>query len=254
MNKTNLRAVVEARQAVLFDLFHTLTSLGNTGTARPRTADILGVPPDLWFKQMVDTADDRYVGKIKDPVEITRRLAWAIDPAVPEQRIREATAYRLDRFKGALAGVPEVTERTLVALKTMGKKIGLISNADVVEASGWDESPIASLFDSVVFSCNVGYAKPQREIFDLALREMELDPDECLFVGDGGSHELEGARGAGLTTVMITGHIRKLVPGADRGTAASRRLRDRDPGRADRAPLAQLAPLTRAATLATLRG
>lgn len=212
MNKRSLRTVVEARQGVLFDLFHTLTSLGNTGAARPRTADILGVPPDLWFKQMVDTADDRYVGKVKDPVEITRRLAWAINPSIPEERIREATAYRLDRFKGALLGVPEVTERTLVALKAMGKKLGLISNADVVEASGWDDSPIASLFDSVVFSCNVGYAKPQREIYDLSLREIGADPGECLFVGDGGSHELEGARGAGLTTIMITGHIRKLFP------------------------------------------
>lgn len=212
MNEMSLRSVVNARRAVIFDLFHTLTSLGYTGKDRPRTADILGVPGDLWYKQLADTAADRFTGKIRDPVEITRRLAWAIDPAIPEARIREATAYRLERFRGAVVAIPEVTERTLVALRAMGKKIGLISNADVAETAGWNESPIATLFDSVVFSCNVGYAKPQREIFELSLRELGLVSGACVFVGDGGSHELEGARDAGLMTIMITGHIRKIFP------------------------------------------
>ena len=37
-------------------------------------------------------------------------------------------------------------------------------------------------------------------------------PDECLFVGDGGSNELEGAHACGITTVMITGIVKKLWP------------------------------------------
>lgn len=212
MRPNRLRDIVKAKKALIFDLFHTLTSLESTGTARPRTADILGVPWDRWYQQLADTADDRFVGKIRDPLEITRRLAHAIDPTVGEDRIREATAYRIDRFKGALVNIPAVTEQTLVALRVMGKKIGLVSNADVVETAGWSDSPIATLFDSVIFSCEVGHVKPQREIYDLALAQLGLGAEACLFVGDGGSRELEGARNAGLATVMVTGHIKRIYP------------------------------------------
>lgn len=212
MSPSSLREVVRERKGLIFDLFHTLTSLESTGAARPRTADILGVPWDRWYQQLADTADDRYAGRLTDPVEITRRLARAIDPGVSEVRIREATAYRIERFKGALVNIPPVTEQTLIALRVMGKRLCLVSNADVVETAGWSESPIAAFFDGVIFSCEVGYVKPQPEIYDLALSQLGLGPDACLFVGDGGSRELEGARSAGLTTVMITGHIRKIYP------------------------------------------
>lgn len=207
-----LGRLVEASTAVIFDLFHTLTSLEAIGKNRPRTADILGVPPERWYQAIVDTADDRYSGKLRDPLEITRSLAHAIDPTVPDGRIREATAYRIDRFKGALTNISAVTEHTLVTLRLMGKRIGLVSNADVVEAAGWEDSPIAPLFDSVIFSCEVGLVKPQQEIYELALRRIGAGAKDCLFVGDGGSHELEGARRAGLATVMITGHISRLFP------------------------------------------
>lgn len=207
-----LADVVRVRKGLIFDLFHTLTSLESTGTARPRTADILGVPRARWYEQLADTADDRFAGRLRDPLEITRRLARAIDPGVSEERIREATAYRIERFKGALVNIPAVTEQTLIALRVMGKELGLVSNADVVEAAGWSESPISAFFDSVIFSCEVGYVKPQREIYDLALSQMGFGPEECLFVGDGGSRELEGARNAGIATVMITGHIKRIYP------------------------------------------
>jgi putative hydrolase of the HAD superfamily len=212
MDNPEVARLVAGRKAVIFDLFYTLTALDSAGPARPKTPEILGVPRDLWTQQLVDTADDRFAGKFRDPLEITRKLAHAIDPTISEGRIREATAYRLERFRGALANVPEASERALKELRGRGKKIGLISNADVVEMAGWSESPLAHLFDSTIFSCEVGCFKPQREIYELSLRELELAPGQCLFVGDGGSHELLGARMTGLTTVMITGHIVRVIP------------------------------------------
>jgi putative hydrolase of the HAD superfamily len=204
--------LVAGRKAVIFDLFFTLTALDSAGPARPKTFEILGVPRDLWTEQLVKTADDRFAGKYRDPLEITRRLAHAIDPSIPEDRLRKATDYRLERFKGALTCVPGVSLATLSELSRRGKKTGLVSNADVVEMAGWSESPLAGLFDSTVFSCEVGLVKPQREIYELSLCQLGLGAAECLFVGDGGSHELEGAREVGLTTVMITGHIRQVIP------------------------------------------
>jgi putative hydrolase of the HAD superfamily len=212
VENSDLGSLVAARKAVIFDLFYTLTVLDSAGPARPKTPEILGVPADLWTQQLIATARDRFAGKFRDPVEITRRLAHAIDPAIPEARIREATAYRLERFRRALINIPEVSGRTIKTLRGRGKKIGLISNADVGEMAGWAESPIAGLFDSVVFSCDAGCVKPDREIYGLSLRELAVAPDESLFVGDGGSEELRGAREAGLASVMITGHISQMIP------------------------------------------
>jgi putative hydrolase of the HAD superfamily len=212
VGSNDLAGTVAARKAVIFDLFYTLTVLDSAGPARPKTPEILGVPRDLWTQQLISTANDRFAGKFRDPVEITRRLAHAIDPTISEAKIREATVYRLERFRLALVNIPEVSGRAIKHLRSRGKKIGLISNADVVEMAGWGESPIAGLFDSAVFSCEAGCVKPERRIYDLSMRELGAGPGECLFVGDGGSEELRGAREAGLVTVMITGHISQMIP------------------------------------------
>lgn len=212
MGSNDLAGIVAAKKAVIFDLFYTLTALDSASPARPKTPDILGVPSELWTQQLIATATDRFAGKFQDPLDITRRLAHAIDPGVPEAKIREATAYRLERFRRALVNIPEASLGTLKALRARGKARGLISNADVAEKAGWADSPLAGLFDSVVFSCDVGCVKPEREIYERSMRDLGRAPGECLFVGDGGSQELRGAREAGLSTVMITGHISGVIP------------------------------------------
>ena len=64
--------------------------------------------------------------------------------------------------------------------------------------------PLASFFDNPVFSYRVGHVKPDREIYNLACRELDVDPDcaafvgDCGGVGDGGGNELSGADEAGL--------------------------------------------------------
>jgi putative hydrolase of the HAD superfamily len=44
------------------------------------------------------------------------------------------------------------------------------------------------------------------------MQQLGVEARQCLFVGDGGSRELEGARNLGITTVMITGIIREIWP------------------------------------------
>ena len=97
-------------------------------------------------------------------------------------------------------------------LKGSQKKIGLLSNADVTEIVAWPQSPICNLFDSVIFSCEVGYVKPERAIYEIALKSLGVQPEDAMFVGDGGARELEGAKAIGMTTVMIAGIIREIWP------------------------------------------
>ncbi len=97
-------------------------------------------------------------------------------------------------------------------MKARGKKIGLVSNASVMEISAWNRSPLAPLFDSTLFSCFVGCVKPDRRIYEICMDELGVTPEQCVFVGDGASNELEGARDLGITAIMIAGLIRDVWP------------------------------------------
>ncbi len=176
------------------------------------TSDILGVSKEDWNRQLLECSRDRLVGKITDPHQIIRRMAHAINPTISEDLIVRATENRINRFAGALINIPTTTVEVLTALRRSGKKLALISNADVMEAQAWEQSPIADLFHATLFSCHVGSAKPEPEIYNLCLRQLDVCPDECMFVGDGGSRELEAARACGITTVMVTGIIKELWP------------------------------------------
>lgn len=213
MTENTLRETIAEAKAVLFDLFHTLTALETTwGDGRPFTYQALGVSKQAWDEQLHKNSHDRLIGKQTDAVAIVAGMARAIDPTISEEVIRAATANRIARFSDALIHMPLGTGQVIAALKSSGKRIGLISNADVMEVAAWSQCPFAALFDSAIFSCAVGCAKPEPEIYRISLRELGIKAGEAVFVGDGGGGELRGARAVGLTTVMITGIIRELWP------------------------------------------
>ena len=72
-------------------------------------------------------------------------------------------------------------------------------------------------FDTAVFSCHVGYMKPDPEIFQICLERLGLSGPECLYVGDGGNQELIASAAAGMTPVLTSQFIRdsrpELIPG-----------------------------------------
>jgi YjjG family noncanonical pyrimidine nucleotidase len=53
-------------------------------------------------------------------------------------------------------------------------------------------------FRSIIISDEVGFRKPQREIFELALLELDAKPHEVLFVGDSIEADYQGALRAGV--------------------------------------------------------
>ena len=204
--------LVAVKDAVIFDLFHTLTSVVSTMSGGQWTADVLGVSREAWSEQLLEKSRERLTGEETDPGRIIRKMAHAIDPTIREETIDAAARGRIDMFARALINIPEETQQVLKRIKSQNKKIGLISNADVLEVAEWDRSPIAPLFDAVVFSCAVGCVKPEREIYEICMNRLGVTPGQCVFVGDGGSKELEGARKLGITTIMITGVIKKIWP------------------------------------------
>jgi putative hydrolase of the HAD superfamily len=77
-------------------------------------------------------------------------------------------------------------------------QIGLLSNATspffhtVMALSG-----TINLFDQVVVSSEVGYAKPEPEIYETILSRMEIAPSEALMIDDGQAN-IDGAQKVGM--------------------------------------------------------
>ena len=86
----------------------------------------------------------------------------------------------------------------LSALKQQGLKLCLCSNCSADEVEGLLSSSLHPLFDAVILSYQVGLAKPDRQIYLHCAETLSVLPEECLFVGDGGSKELFGAGDAGM--------------------------------------------------------
>jgi putative hydrolase of the HAD superfamily len=212
MDCTSVRSLVSEKRAVIFDLFHTLTAPEVVSPNGQPTSEILGLDRRRWNAQLMEKSKDRLRGLEKDPYEIIAKLAHAIDPDLSEDIIRRATQNRIARFEDALLKIPESTQIVIKQLKQQGLKVALVSNADVIECAAWNRSPVAPFFDVALFSCEVGLVKPDVEIYELCLQKLNEKPEDCLFVGDGGSNEFVGAKLAGLTTIMTTYIAETLWP------------------------------------------
>ena len=65
--------------------------------------------------------------------------------------------------------------------------------------------------------------KPDAEIFRRCLADLQVKPGECLYIGDGGSHELEAASQAGMHAMQARWYISK-VPFLDEKKEAFKQL------------------------------
>jgi len=205
--------LVSRMKAVVFDLFHTLTCIESSwGGGLPATADVLGVTREAWHDQLILHSRPRLIGEETDVFEFVSKMARTINPTITDETIRSAIDNRVKRFGAAVRDIPKENIEVLQQLKQNGKKLGLVSNADVMEVAEWDESPIADLFDVTLLSCRVGAAKPDRMIYEMCLQQLEVSPREAVFVGDGGSSELPGARAVGMKAIMVTDVIARLWP------------------------------------------
>ena len=85
-----------------------------------------------------------------------------------------------------------------------GLKTGLITNSFSDERDMILSSPLYPLFDAAMISYEQGISKPDPEIYRRAIQSLNVTPQECLYVGDGGSHELTGARELGMQAIQCT--------------------------------------------------
>ncbi|OZM73805.1 haloacid dehalogenase [Amycolatopsis antarctica] len=90
----------------------------------------------------------------------------------------------------------------VAVLRARGVRTALLSNAPGAAPAARRE--LGAHFDALVFSGEVGVAKPAAEVYRIAAERLALPVDACVFVDDS-RRNVDGAVAAGMTGVWHTG-------------------------------------------------
>ena len=191
--------------AVIFDLFGTLvpnfSSLDLERVLR-EMAERLGAPPGDFVHLWLETFPQRALGIFRTKTANLAHICRTLDMPVEEELLPAAADLFLEYERRHLIPREDAIE-TLSRVKDAGLKTGLISDCSHPLPAVWPETPFAPLIDVSVFSCEVGMRKPDPQIYHLTCSRLGVPPQQCLYVGDGGSHELTGASRVGMHAVLL---------------------------------------------------
>ena len=188
---------------VFFDLFDTLCTVDEDPyyAGKRLAAESAGVDYDAFMAAWRATSPAASVGKLRTPFEraekalrdmgVTDRHAVAEVARLDVETIQKCVRY----YDGA--------EEALQELRGRGFGLGLISNATATTAFAIGPLGLRNRLDKLVFSYEVGAAKPDEAIYRAALRRAPCEARDSLFVGDGANHELDAATALGMGAICM---------------------------------------------------
>jgi putative hydrolase of the HAD superfamily len=96
-----------------------------------------------------------------------------------------------------------IESEILEKLKKRGVVLGVISNWDSRLVSTLENIGLARYFDFILPSAVVGSAKPDKKIFEEALRRSGVAPHEACHIGDEMRTDVAGAEGVGIHPILL---------------------------------------------------
>ena len=86
----------------------------------------------------------------------------------------------------------------------MGLRLAVISNATCgrLIRRALAARKLDGFFQAILVSADLGVRKPHPEIFQLAAKAVECQPEECVMVGDDVVADIGGARQAGMRAIL----------------------------------------------------
>lgn len=120
-------------------------------------------------------------------------------------KLRDETAEDIVRkWKEAFSELLIVNDDLYDIIRRLKKSyvIGLVTDAPDLHARINREKKLYEPFKPLIISCKVGLVKPQREIFELVLKELKLKPEECVFIDDV-EQNIAAAKSMGFKTLQF---------------------------------------------------
>ena len=191
--------------AVVFDLFGTLVPefpLEEFLAVLAGMAHILGLDREAFKGAWDEAAISRQTGALGDMEANVLAICERLGTAPSRSALADAMELRGAMYRKWFHPAPGAAE-TLKELKRRGYPIGLISMCTPDAPGMWRGTELARLVDVAVFSSEVGLRKPDPAIYLYAAERLNIDPDACLYCGDGSYGELSGAAAVGMKPLLI---------------------------------------------------
>jgi putative hydrolase of the HAD superfamily len=189
-------------KAIIFDLDNTI--LDRTSTFKNFTVSFV----EMYFDHLDSTEEileriilldqDGYKDKQELFSELLGELPWKVKPPVNEL----LDYYSKEYVKNAV--LMDQAREVIQHIRKRNYKTGLITNGKTLIQHGKvDQLGIRDDFDFVIVSEEAGFKKPDPRIFEMAIRKLDLKPDECIYIGDHPSNDIEGAANIGMQTIWM---------------------------------------------------
>ena len=204
-------------KGVFFDLYHTLIGYDPPREdSLARTLARLGIDvPSRSLRRPLVAADEFYYKEtsrkpLRERSEAETLDLWARYQTVvlkeagitPTPGLIKTILEDMQKAKYELVLFDDV-KPALEALAGKHLKLGLISNADRDVSPLLDKLGILSFLSVRLTSQEAGASKPYPRIFLTGTERMGVAPAEALYVGDQWAVDVQGARGAGMQSLLL---------------------------------------------------
>jgi putative hydrolase of the HAD superfamily len=117
---------------------------------------------------------------------------------------------RVERMPGAKESLQSLTGRVVLCVASNAGD----SDAELM-GRALERAGIRHFFDHLWTSRELGAAKPSPAFFQAILRELELEPQDCIMVGNDYEKDIVPAKAAGTWTVWLAPSPAAAAPDAD---------------------------------------
>lgn len=138
--------------------------------------------------------------------DVLRRHATDYTRSLGPEKLRQMPLFLAELQRGIsrkrLVAFPQ-TREILAGLK-MRHRLAVVSDAQSAYAVPELQAVgLADYFTPIIVSGDYGYRKPDSRLFQAALTELQVRPEEAIFVGNDRHRDVRGARQVGMKTILF---------------------------------------------------
>ncbi|MDA4130605.1 MAG: HAD family hydrolase [Thaumarchaeota archaeon] len=190
-------------QCVVFDLFHTLVDPDELAPRdfqmTKKLSELFNLDSNALTKYWNEIAPIRNTNKSKKSINLIEDYVVKNSGRPPTKGDLLVADTIMGRYHDrSLQDPKSEVVSALHSLKFKGVRLGVLSNNDERQVAMWFRSPLSGLIDAACFSFEIGYEKPAKEAYSIALGKLGVPADASIYVGAGLSDDLKGAKDAGF--------------------------------------------------------
>lgn len=193
--------------AWLFDLGNTLMAVPEEHDEELRLCELLGYADTETVRSIIYRICDKHRGQSVE--EFLARFDAATNPVGStdlRQKLRAAWLNSVEH-----AELKAGAWKLLDDLRAAGKKLALVSNTPPTSGIILDRLRLRERFDTIVFSCDVGFLKPDPRIFQYALDALGVRPVNAVIVGDKIRTDILGGAILGMRSILVEERLRQTI-------------------------------------------